>query len=285
MIALGDVDVDFEQGRFTAIMGPSGSGKSTMLHMLAGLDTPTAGSITIEGTEITGLNDDELTKIRRDRIGFVFQSFNLVPTLDARANILLPLKLAGRKVNHGWFRQVVESLGLESRLTHRPSELSGGQQQRVALARALAPAPKVLLLDEPLSALDYKLRKDPRVVVMERTNAMHATLPEKVSFISIDVAWTKQKHILPAARRLLASPGEVISLIKPHYEAHPSMLRKGVLLEEHLPGVLEAVKADIAAAGFELLGLTDSPILGAKGNRELLAWLKPSAICPDLPTS
>ncbi len=146
-------------------------------------------------------------------------------------------------------------------------------------------ATKVYAIDTGYGVLDYKLRKDPRVVVMERTNAMHATLPEKVSFISIDVAWTKQKHILPAARRLLASPGEVISLIKPHYEAHPSMLRKGVLLEEHLPGVLEAVKADIAAAGFELLGLTDSPILGAKGNRELLAWLKPSAICPDLPTS
>lgn len=136
-------------------------------------------------------------------------------------------------------------------------------------------AAKVYSVDTGYGVLDYGLRKDPRVVVMERTNAMHVTLPEKPSFVSIDVSWTRQKHILPAARRLLGSAGQVVSLIKPHYEAQAAMLRKGILLEEHLPEVLEVVKADIAAAGFELLGLTDSPILGAKGNRELLAWLRP----------
>lgn len=136
-------------------------------------------------------------------------------------------------------------------------------------------AARVYAIDTGYGVLDYGLRKDPRVIVMERTNAMHATLPEKVSFISIDVAWTRQKHILPPAGRLLGPACDVVTLIKPHYEAAPAMLRKGILLQEHLAEVLEAVKADIAAAGFELLGLTDSPITGAKGNRELLAHLRP----------
>lgn len=135
-------------------------------------------------------------------------------------------------------------------------------------------AAKVYAIDTGYGVLEYKLRKDPRVVVMERTNAMHVKLPEPVAFISIDVAWTKQKHILPAARRLLAPGGQVVTLIKPHYEAAKSMLRKGILQEQHLPAVLEQVKLDIAAAGFELAQLTDSPILGAQGNRELLAWLR-----------
>jgi len=152
--ALDDVDVDVDQSRFTAIMGPSGSGKSTMLHVLAGLDDATSGDITIEGTDITRLSDDDLTRLRRDRIGFVFQSFNLVPTLDARANILLPLKLAGRRADREWFDQVVSTLGLTDRLTHRPSELSGGQQQRVAVARALVMHPAVIVADEPTGNLD-----------------------------------------------------------------------------------------------------------------------------------
>lgn len=135
-------------------------------------------------------------------------------------------------------------------------------------------AAKVYAIDTGYGVLEYKLRKDPRVVVMERTNAMHVKLPELVAFVSIDVAWTKQKHILPAARRLLAPGGAVVTLIKPHYEADRPMLRKGILQEEHLPTVLDGVKADIAAAGFELIQLTDSPILGAQGNRELLAWLR-----------
>ncbi len=135
-------------------------------------------------------------------------------------------------------------------------------------------AAKVFAIDTGYGALEYKLRKDPRVIVMERTNAMHVKLPELVAFISIDVAWTKQKHILPAARKLLAPGGQVVTLIKPHYEADKSMLRKGILQEEHLPAVLEQVKADIAAAAFEVVQLVDSPILGSQGNRELLAWLK-----------
>ena len=136
-------------------------------------------------------------------------------------------------------------------------------------------AVKVYAIDTGYGALEWKLRKDPRVVVMERTNAMHVVLPERVGFVSIDVAWTRQKHILPAALKLLAPGGVAVSLIKPHYEAQGPMLKAGILREEHLPAVLDAVRQDIQAAGFELLGLTDSPILGAKGNRELLAWLKP----------
>lgn len=135
-------------------------------------------------------------------------------------------------------------------------------------------AAKVYAIDTGYGVLEYKLRKDARVVVMERTNAMHVKLPEPVAFVSIDVAWTKQKHILPAARRLLGEGGQVVTLIKPHYEAQKTMLRKGILQEEHLPAVLEQVKADIAAAGFAVMGITDSPILGAQGNREMLAWLK-----------
>ncbi len=209
VIALGDVDVDFEQGRFTAIMGPSGSGKSTMLHMLAGLDTPTAGSITIEGTEITGLNDDELTKIRRDRIGFVFQSFNLVPTLDARANILLPLKLAGRKVDLAWFRQVVESLGLESRLTHRPSELSGGQQQRVAVARALVMRPAVIVADEPTGNLDTQSSQEVLTLLRQAVD----NLGQSVIMVTHDL-----DSALTADRVLVVRDGQVVARLD-----HPSV--------------------------------------------------------------
>ena len=154
VVALDNVSVGFEAGRFTAIMGPSGSGKSTMLHVLAGLDTPSEGSVQIEGREITDLDDDDLTRLRRERIGFVFQSFNLVPTLDAKANMLLPLKLAGERVDPQWFDQIASSLGLSERLSHRPSELSGGQLQRVAVARALLMRPAVIVADEPTGNLD-----------------------------------------------------------------------------------------------------------------------------------
>lgn len=152
--ALDNVSVDFHQGQFTAIMGASGSGKSTMLHVLAGLDNVTSGIVTLEGTQLTGLNDDQLTLLRRDRIGYVFQSFNLVPTLDAQANILLPGRLANRPTDNEWFRTVTESLGLTDRLHHRPGELSGGQQQRVAVARALVMRPAVIVADEPTGNLD-----------------------------------------------------------------------------------------------------------------------------------
>ena len=147
--ALDDVSVGFGAGEFTAIMGPSGSGKSTMMHILAGLDAPTSGHVFVEDTDITTLKDTALTKLRRDRIGFVFQSFNLVPTLDARANILLPMRLAGKAPEKEWFDLIVNSLGIANRLNHRPSEMSGGQQQRVAVARALMSRPAVIVADEP----------------------------------------------------------------------------------------------------------------------------------------
>ena len=152
--ALDDVSVGFGAGEFTAIMGPSGSGKSTMMHILAGLDAPTSGHVFVEDTDITALKDTALTKLRRDRIGFVFQSFNLVPTLDARANILLPMRLAGRAPEKEWFDLIVNSLGIANRLNHRPSEMSGGQQQRVAVARALMSRPAVIVADEPTGNLD-----------------------------------------------------------------------------------------------------------------------------------
>ncbi|QQS02341.1 MAG: ABC transporter ATP-binding protein [Austwickia sp.] len=152
--ALDAVSVDLVAGAFTAIMGPSGSGKSTLMHVAAGLDDATSGRAWIGDVELTALSDDALTRLRRDRVGFVFQAFNLMPTLDARANILLPLKLAGRRPDPAWFDQVVSVLGVGDRLTHRPAELSGGQQQRVAIARALVARPDVIFADEPTGALD-----------------------------------------------------------------------------------------------------------------------------------
>ena len=152
--ALDDVTVDFGEAEFTAIMGPSGSGKSTMMHILSGLDTATSGAVFVGGRNISILRDTELTRLRRDRIGFIFQSFNLVPTLDARANIVLPMQLAGRKPDKDWFDLIVTSLGIGDRLGHRPSEMSGGQQQRVAVARALMSRPTVIVADEPTGNLD-----------------------------------------------------------------------------------------------------------------------------------
>jgi putative ABC transport system ATP-binding protein len=154
--ALDDVTVEFETGRFTAIMGPSGSGKSTLMHCVAGLDTLTSGRVFIGDTDLTTLNDKALTQVRRDKIGFVFQSFNLIPTLDAIENITLPMDLAGRKPDDGWVDQVVSTVGLGDRLKHRPSELSGGQQQRVAVARALAAQPAIIFADEPTGNLDSR---------------------------------------------------------------------------------------------------------------------------------
>ena len=161
--ALRTLNLDIERGRITAIMGRSGSGKSTLLQMLAGLDRPTSGSVRLGGDEITGLPDDELTRLRRTRMGFVFQAFNLLPALDARENIELPFRLAGRQIDlntRGWIEQLIERLGLGPRLTHRPAELSGGQQQRVAIARALATHPDVVCADEPTGALDSATSAD-----------------------------------------------------------------------------------------------------------------------------
>jgi putative ABC transport system ATP-binding protein len=154
--ALDAVDVDIQRGRFTAIMGPSGSGKSTLMHCLAGLDTVSEGRIWIGDTEITGLKDKQLTKLRRDKIGFIFQAFNLLPTLNALENITLPMDIAGRRPDAAWLDQVVETVGLADRLKHRPTQLSGGQQQRVAVARALAARPEIIFGDEPTGNLDSR---------------------------------------------------------------------------------------------------------------------------------
>ncbi|MBZ3908617.1 ABC transporter ATP-binding protein [Streptomyces brasiliscabiei] len=156
VVALDHVDVDIARGRFTAIMGPSGSGKSTLMHCLAGLDNVTSGQIYLDDTEITGLKDKKLTQLRRDRIGFIFQAFNLLPTLNAIENITLPMDIAGRKPNKEWLGRVVDTVGLSDRLRHRPNQLSGGQQQRVAVARALAARPEIIFGDEPTGNLDSR---------------------------------------------------------------------------------------------------------------------------------
>jgi putative ABC transport system ATP-binding protein len=154
--ALDTVSVALAEGEFTAIMGPSGSGKSTLLHMLAGLDRPSAGEVYVGDAELSSLSDKQLTLLRRDRIGFIFQSFNLLPTMTAAENIVLPMRIAGRKPDEHWVASIVETVGLTGRLGHRPSQLSGGQQQRVAAARALASKPEIVFADEPTGALDSK---------------------------------------------------------------------------------------------------------------------------------
>ncbi|RPF20080.1 ABC transporter ATP-binding protein [Myceligenerans xiligouense] len=154
--ALAGVDVDFAAGEFTAIMGPSGSGKSTLMHLLAGLDTATSGQAFVGTTDVTALNDSALTKLRRDRVGFVFQQFNLLPMFTAEQNITLPVELAGGTVDRQWLTTLVETLGLTERLSHRPAEMSGGQQQRVAIARALIAQPDVVFADEPTGNLDSR---------------------------------------------------------------------------------------------------------------------------------
>jgi len=158
--ALAGVSTGFARGRFTAIMGPSGSGKSTLMHILAGLDKPTSGQVFLDGEQITGLDDKALTKLRRDKLGFVFQFFNLLPVLTAEENLVLPLSIAGRKPDEEWLDQLVATVGLEDRRTHRPSELSGGQQQRVAVARALVSKPAVVFADEPTGNLDSKASEE-----------------------------------------------------------------------------------------------------------------------------
>ena len=167
--ALNHVSVEFQRGELTAIMGPSGSGKSTLMHCMAGLDVPTSGQVFVEDLEVSSMKQKQLTQLRRKEIGFIFQSFNLVPTLTAEENILLPLQIAHRPVDRDWFRKVVGVVGLENRLDHRPSQLSGGQQQRVAIARALATNPTILLADEPTGALDQTTGEQ----VMELFEALH----------------------------------------------------------------------------------------------------------------
>jgi len=154
--ALRGISIDLARGRFTAIMGPSGSGKSTLMHVMAGLDEPTSGTVRIDGVEITTLKERQLTQLRRDKVGFIFQTFNLLPMLTARENLVLPLTIAGRKSDDAWLDTLVRAVDLGDRLDHRPSELSGGQQQRVAIARALVSRPAVIFADEPTGNLDSK---------------------------------------------------------------------------------------------------------------------------------
>ncbi len=158
--ALMDVSVGFPSGRFAAIMGPSGSGKSTLMHTLAGLDRPTSGSVEIDGVDLGDLDDRKLTQLRRDQVGFIFQTFNLLPVLSAEENILLPLSIAGRKPDREWLDRLIDTVDIRDRLHHRPAELSGGQQQRVAVARALVSRPSVVFADEPSGNLDSKASGD-----------------------------------------------------------------------------------------------------------------------------
>ncbi|GAB2806829.1 hypothetical protein GCM10027073_44430 [Streptomyces chlorus] len=176
VLALDAVDVDIVRGRFTAVMGPSGSGKSTLMHCLAGLDTVSAGQVWLGDTEITGLKDRELTRLRRDRIGFMFQSFNLIPTLNALENITLPMDIAGRKPDEKWLDQVIDTLGLRDRLGHRPAQLSGGQQQRVACARALASRPELIFADEPTGNLDSRAGLEVLGFLREAVDRLHQTV-------------------------------------------------------------------------------------------------------------
>ena len=194
--ALDAIDVEFSAGQFTAIMGPSGSGKSTLMHALAGLDDLTEGHVYIGDVEVTGLNDRKLTRLRRDRLGFIFQAFNLVPTLSAIENITLPMDLAGRKPDKEWLQQVVDTVGLADRLRHRPSELSGGQQQRVAVARALAGRPEIVFADEPTGNLDSRtgaeilafmrlaVRELGQTIVMVTHDPVAASYADRVVFLA-----------------------------------------------------------------------------------------------------
>ena len=217
--ALRDVSVDIDRGKLTAVMGPSGSGKSTLMHILAGLDKPSDGSVTVDGTEITTLNDDALTRLRRDNIGFVFQFFNLLPMLTAKENMLLPMAIAGREPDADWLNTVIDETGLRDRLSHRPSELSGGQQQRVAIGRALLSRPTVLFADEPTGNLDSNsseeilalLRRSVdtvgQTVVMVTHDPKAAAIADRLLFLSDgqivkDLAGADENEIVDAMKGL-----------------------------------------------------------------------------------
>jgi putative ABC transport system ATP-binding protein len=194
--ALNGLNAEFRRGEFSAVMGPSGSGKSTLMHVMAGLDRATSGDIVVGGVDLATLNEKQLTLLRRDRIGFVFQAYNLVPTLSAEENMVLPLQLAGRKADPDWFKQVVEAVGLGDRLDHRPNELSGGQQQRVAVARALVGQPDIIFADEPTGNLDsrtgheileflqYAVRNLDQTVVMVTHDPLGASYTDRAIFLT-----------------------------------------------------------------------------------------------------
>jgi putative ABC transport system ATP-binding protein len=174
--ALDDVTITIPRGTFTAVMGPSGSGKSTFLHCAAGLDTPTSGTVLLGGTDLSGMNEVRLTELRRSRVGFVFQAFNLVPSLDVLRNIELPLRLSGTRTDRAWLEEIIARVGLTGRTSHRPAQLSGGQQQRVALARALVTRPEVIFGDEPTGALDTVTGRDVLTLLREAVDALGQTV-------------------------------------------------------------------------------------------------------------
>ncbi|HXH89300.1 MAG TPA: ABC transporter ATP-binding protein [Gaiellaceae bacterium] len=220
--ALKSVSLEVQQGKLTAVMGPSGSGKSTLMHILAGLDKPTTGTVEISGTEITTLKDSDLTKLRRRHIGFVFQFFNLLPMLTAEENITLPLAIAGEKPDAEWFSGLIDKVGLKDRLSHRPSELSGGQQQRVAIARALVSRPTVLFADEPTGNLDsttggeiLTLMRDSvdtygQTTVMVTHEARAAAIADRILFLADgrivrDLPGATQAEILETLNQLSAA--------------------------------------------------------------------------------
>ncbi len=226
VIALHGVSIELEKSRYTAIMGPSGSGKSTLMHCLAGLDSVTRGEVFIAGTRVTGLSDRELTQLRRDKVGFIFQQFNLLPTLTALENIVLPLSIAGRKPEQAWLDTVIDTIGLRDRLDHRPSQLSGGQQQRVAAARALASRPEVIFADEPTGNLDSRsgaevlgflrnsVRDFSQTIVMVTHDPNAASYADRVVFLA-DGRVVDELHdptaeaVLDKLKRLDVTPAEV----------------------------------------------------------------------------
>jgi len=208
--ALRGVSLEIERGKLTAVMGPSGSGKSTLMHILAGLDRPTEGEVEIAGTDITRLDDTALTKLRRDHIGFIFQFFNLLPMLTAAENIVLPLQLAGGKVDRAWMKELIDKVGLDDRLTHRPSELSGGQQQRVAVARALVSRPSVMFADEPTGNLDSTTSGEILALLRDSVD----------SFGQTTVMVTHDAHAAAIADRVLfLADGEIVRDL-PRCSAH-----------------------------------------------------------------
>ncbi|AXK35654.1 ABC transporter ATP-binding protein [Streptomyces armeniacus] len=203
--ALDDVSLAVRPGTFTAVMGPSGSGKSTLMHCAAGLDAPTEGTVHIDGTAISRLSETHRTELRRDRVGFVFQSYNLVPSLSIADNITLPLRLAGKRPDHDWLRLLVERVGLEGRLTHRPAELSGGQQQRAAIARALVSRPAVVFADEPTGALDLRTARE----VLGLLRDLVAGLGQTVVMVTHDPAAASRSD-----RALVMADGRVVDTLE-----------------------------------------------------------------------
>ena len=219
--ALNDVSLTVEPGTFLAVMGPSGSGKSTLMHCAAGLDSPTSGSIRIDGQEIGGLNETRRTELRRERIGFVFQAYNLIPSLSIQDNITLPLRLAGRTPDRDWLRTLVDRVGLADRLTHRPGELSGGQQQRAAVARALVAKPAVVFADEPTGALDLRSAHE----VLDLLRDLVHELRQTVVMVTHDSAAVARAH-----RVLVMADGRVVDTV--HEPSAPQLAGRLVALGE-----------------------------------------------------